>query len=132
MLKGAVQIELAFIAQLEKAYGEEGFTDGADMEQLVHVERRVPREVVQPIGADALHARRVGQREGQAVGVHVGEILFDEAVEQRERGFVRAWSSGLRGAHAKRAERGTGGDQAAHIQQIPSVHLTLTGYGRTS
>lgn len=87
----------------------------------------MPREVIQPIGADALHARRVGERQGQAGGVHVGEILFDEAVEQREGGFVRIRSGGLRGAHAIRGEHGTGGDHAAHIQQIPSVHLTLTG-----
>ena len=122
-----MQVELAFVAQLQKADGEEGFADGADVEQFVHVERRAARQVIQPIGADALHARCVGEREGQAGGVHVAEILFDEAVEQREGGFVWTWSGGLRGAHAIGGEHGTGGDHATHIQQIASVHLALTG-----
>src|SRR5450432_3542179 len=85
----------------------------------------MPRQITAPIRRDPLQAAGIGERQGQSGSVHILQILFDIAVEQRECRGVAA----LRVRPGLTPEQWAGGSSRGDIdsptQQFASVHPTL-------
>src|SRR6476646_163745 len=58
-----LQIDFAFLMELEKAIGEKAFADGADLKKMIGSYAKLLFEVAEAIGYDALDAIAVGEDE---------------------------------------------------------------------
>src|SRR5262245_46142069 len=83
-----VQVELAFLAQLQEHECEERLRDRADLEQLIGLQLALAVEIAEPISRDSLHAFAIRQHQRHARTVHVAHELLDEAIELGKQGFV--------------------------------------------
>ena len=76
-----VEIELAFLTQLQKADGNKGFRDRADLKQLFGVQLPLPLQIAESVRGHSLNALAIRQHQRHPRAVHVAHVLLDIAIE---------------------------------------------------
>src|SRR5215467_8618531 len=121
-----LEVEFAFLMQLEQAVCKKAFADGADLEEMVWRDAVSCLDVAKAVSDDALNGVAIGEDEREAGSVHGADVGLDEGVERLEDGFVRggrAFGQRFERKELRRSGEGSGCTSAKKFTTIHGVDL---------